>query len=84
MELLIYNTVVLGTAVGCGLAGLGERGAACGIWRDAQFHPESGFAGSQRLQEMAAVFFDDAAAGAQRKGRRLVSAFGVDQRRVRE
>ena len=29
------------------------------------------------------MFFDDAAAGAQREGRRLVHAFGAEQRRVR-
>jgi len=30
------------------------------------------------------MFFDDAAAGAQRKGRRLVPAFGAERRQVRE
>ena len=29
------------------------------------------------------MFFDDAAAGAQRKGRRLVPAFGAERRQVR-
>src|ERR1039458_1933669 len=73
----------LGTAAGRGPVGHGGRGAACRICRDPQFHPESGVAGSRRLQETAAMFFDDAAAGAQRKGRGLVPAFGVERRRVR-
>ena len=30
------------------------------------------------------MFFDDSAAGAQRKGRRLVPAFGAERRQVRE
>src|SRR5712671_3528636 len=65
-------------------SGCGERGTACRACRDLQFHAESGVTGSRRLQETSAMFFDDAAAGAQRKGRRLVPAFGAEQRQVRE
>jgi len=70
-------------ASGRGSGGCGERGAACRACRDLQFHTESGATGSRGLQEASAMFFDDAAAGAQRKGRRLVHAFGAEQRGVR-
>ncbi len=61
-----------------------ERRAACRISGDPQFHTKSGVARSRRLQQTPAMFFDDPAAGAQRKGGRLVLAFGVERRRVRQ
>src|SRR6266576_2850888 len=73
----------LGAASGRGSGSCGERGTACRACRDLQFHAKSGVTGSRRLQETSAMFFDDAAAGAQRKGRRLVHAFGAEQRQVR-
>src|SRR5208337_5595372 len=44
----------------------------------------SGVTGSGRLQKTAAMFFNNAATGAQRKGSRFVPAFGVQHRLERE
>src|SRR5208337_1646122 len=52
--------------------------------QDPQLHSKSGVTGSGRLQKTAAMFFNNAATGAQRKGSRFVPAFGVQHRLERE
>src|SRR5208283_1138280 len=80
----LYYEERLRTTAGRGPVGHGERRAVCRVCRDPQFHSESDVAGSRRLQETAAMFFEDAAAGAQRKGRRLVPTLEVKHRWERE
>ncbi len=81
----LYYEERLRTTAGCGPAGHAKRGEVCRVCRDPQFYSESGVAGSRRLQETAAMFFQDTAAGAQRKGSRPVPAFlEVEHRRERE